>query len=132
MRGMSGLTWLLPVSSIGFLAFVGTAIYGAVAQDWSAWLLAAIALPGIPFIWLGLMIALLDVTRRPDEHVSDEARMIWTAVICILNVFAFPAYWLVVIRNSPPLPDTPQKSPSNQSPIEEKPAESSHSESLPQ
>lgn len=109
MRGMSGLAWLLPVSSIGFLAFVGTAVYGAIWQDWSAWLLAAIALPGIPFVWLGLMIALMDVTRRPDAHVSDEARMIWTAVICILNVFAFPVYWAVVVRNSPPLPEPPPK-----------------------
>jgi hypothetical protein len=109
MRGMSGLAWLLPVSSIGFLAFVGTAVYGAVWQDWSTWLLMAVALPGIPFVWLGLMIALMDVTRRPDEHVSDEARMIWTAVICILNVFAFPIYWAVVIRNSPPLPEQPKK-----------------------
>lgn len=109
MRGMSGLSWLLPVSSIGFIAFVGTAIYGAVAQDWSAWLLAAIALPGIPFVWLGLMIALMDVTRRPDDHLSDEARMIWTAVICMLNVFAFPVYWAVVVRNNPPIPEEPRK-----------------------
>jgi uncharacterized membrane protein len=109
MRGMSGLAWLLPISSIGFLAFVGTAVYGAIWQDWSAWLLMAVALPGIPFVWLGLMIALMDVTRRPNDHVSDEARMIWTAVICILNVFAFPVYWAVVVRNSPPLPEPAPK-----------------------
>ncbi len=107
MRGLSGLTWLLPVSTIGFFAFVGTAIYGAVATDWQAWLLAAIALPGIPFVWLGLMLALLDVTRRPADHLTEEAKMIWTAVICILNVFAFIPYWLVVVRNRPPLPEDP-------------------------
>ncbi len=121
MRGMSGLSWLLPISSIGFLAFVGTAVYGAVWQDWSAWLLMAIALPGIPFVWLGLMLALMDVTRRPDEHVSDEARMIWTAVICILNVFAFPIYWAVVVRNSPPLPEPPPKSQAAQESTDESP-----------
>lgn len=110
MRGMSGLTWLLPVTTIGFFAFVGTAIYGAVAADWEAWLLAAIALPGIPFVWLGLMLALMDVTRRPNDQMSDEVRMIWTAVICILNVFIFIPYWLVVVRNHPPIPEAPATS----------------------
>lgn len=128
MRGMSGLAWLLPVSSIGFLAFVGTAVYGAIWQDWSAWLLMAVALPGIPFVWLGLMIALMDVTRRPDEHVSDEARMIWTAVICILNVFAFPVYWAVVVRTNPPLPEQPPKTRKTQYSSGE-PAETSQSQS---
>ena len=115
MRGMSGLAWLLPVSSIGFIVFVGAAIYGAIWQEWSPWLLMAFALPGIPFVWLGLMIALMDVTRRPNDHLSDEAKMIWTAVICILNVFAFPIYWAVVIRQSPPLPDAPPKPASSPS-----------------
>lgn len=104
---MSGLTWLLPVTSIGFFAFAGTAIYGAIALDWEAWLLAAIALPAIPFVWLGLMLALMDVTRRPQEHMSEEVRMIWTAVICIFNVFAFIPYWLIVVRGNPPVPETP-------------------------
>jgi hypothetical protein len=132
MRGMSGLSWLLPVSSIGFFAFVGTAVYGAVTQDWSAWLLAAIALPGIPFVWLGLMIALLDVTRRPDEHVSDEARMIWTGVICILNVIAFPIYWLAVVRTSPPLPDAPRRPTTSASATEEEMSDPSQHESITQ
>jgi hypothetical protein len=126
MRGMSGLSWLLPVSSIGFFLFVGTAVYGAVWQDWPIWLLAALALPGIPFVWLGLMIALMDVTRRPNEHLTDEARMVWTAVICILNVFVFPVYWAVVVRNSPPLPDPAPKTPKTQG------AEGSRSESMSQ
>jgi hypothetical protein len=125
MRGMSGLSWLLPVSTIGFLAFVGTAVYGAIWQDWSAWLLAALALPGIPFVWLGLMIALMDVTRRPSDHLSDETRMVWTAVICILNVFIFPVYWMVVIRNNPPLPEAPAagSSSSKDEPSEHRPTE---------
>jgi hypothetical protein len=126
MRGMSGLSWLLPVSSIGFFLFVGTAVYGAVWQDWPVWLLPALALPGIPFVWLGLMIALMDVTRRPNEHLTDEARMVWTAVICILNVFVFPVYWAVVVRNSPPLPEAAPKTSQNQS------AEGSRSESMSQ
>jgi hypothetical protein len=126
MRGMSGLSWLLPISSLGFFAFVGTAVYGAIGQDWAAWLLAAIALPGIPFVWLGLMVALMDVTRRPPEHLSDEARMIWTAIICILNVFVFPVYWLVVIRNSPPLPE---RSTNNTSAKQETSVDSTASES---
>jgi hypothetical protein len=110
MRGMSGLSWMLPLSSIGFFAFAGTAVYGAIALDWSAWLLAALALPAIPFVWLGLMLALMDVTRRPDDHLSEEARMVWTGVVCILNVFAFIPYWLIVIRGNPPLPAPPPKS----------------------
>jgi hypothetical protein len=113
MRGMSGLSWLLPICSIGFFAFVGTAVYGAIWQDWSAWLLMAVALPGIPFVWLGLMLALMDVTRRPDDHLGDDVRMIWTAVICILNVFAFPVYWAAVVRTNPPIPAEPQKKSSS-------------------
>lgn len=122
---MSGLTWLLPVTSIGFFAFVGTAIYAAIALDWEAWLLAAIALPGIPFVWLGLMLALMDVTRRPKEQMSDDVRMIWTAVICILNVFAFIPYWLIVVRGNPPIPEVsastteaePQREASDADPV---------------
>lgn len=117
MRGMSGLSWLLPISSIGFFAFVGTAIYGAVWQDWSAWLLLAIALPGIPFVWLGLMLALLDVTRRPVEHIGEDVRMVWTAAICILNVFAFPVYWATVIRKNPPIAE-PIVKPHSETPAE--------------
>ena len=106
MRGMSGLNWLLPVSTIGFFGFVGTAIYLAITSDLSAWLLAAIALPGIPFIWLGLMLSLMDVSRRPDDQISSDARMIWAAVLCILNAFAFIPYWLVVVRANPPIPES--------------------------
>lgn len=105
MRGMSGLIWLLPITTIGFFAFVGTALYGAIFQDWTAWLLMAIALPGIPFVWLGLMLALMDVTKRPNDHLSDEAKMIWTAAICILNVFIFIPYFFIVVRNNPPIPE---------------------------
>lgn len=109
MRGMSGLSWLLPISSLGFFLFAGVAVFGAIWLDWSTWLLMALALPGIPFVWLGLMIALMDVTRRPDDHLGDESRMIWTAVICILNVFVFPVYWAAVVRTNPPIPDSPAK-----------------------
>ena len=112
MRGMSGLSWLLPICSIGFFAFVGTAVYGAIWQDWSAWLLMAVALPGIPFVWLGLMLALMDVTRRPAEHLGEDVRMVWTAAICILNVFAFPVYWAAVVRTNPPIPGPAEKSES--------------------
>jgi hypothetical protein len=111
MRGMPGLTWMLPICSIGFFAFAGTAIVGAIAWDMQFWLLAAIALPAIPFVWLGLMLSLMDVTRRPPEHLSEEARMIWAATLAILNVFAFIPYWLIVVRGNPPLPaDTAMKS----------------------
>ena len=116
MRGMSGLSWLLPICSIGFFAFVGTAIYGAVWQDWSAWLLMAVALPGIPFVWLGLMLALMDVTRRPAEHLGEDVRMVWTAAICILNVFAFPVYWAAVVRKNPPVSDPAVKAHSDSAP----------------
>jgi hypothetical protein len=131
MRGMSSLSWLLPVSSIGFFAFAGTAIYGAVWQDWSTWLLLAIALPGIPFVWLGLMLALLDVTRRPNDHLSEEAKMIWTAVICILNVFVFPAYWLAVVRSHPPIPEPPSQSTTDQ-PVNDDTPDANRQESVPE
>jgi hypothetical protein len=100
---MSGLTWMLPVSSIGFFAFVGTAVVSAILTDAPIWLLAAIALPGIPFIWLGLMLALLDVTRRPKEQIAEEVRLIWVLAICILNAFVFIPYWLLVVRRYPPV-----------------------------
>jgi bacteriorhodopsin len=112
MRGMSGLSWLLPVSSIGFFVFVGTAVALAITTNASAWLLAAMALPGIPFVWLGLMISLLDISRRPDDQISSDARMIWAAVLCILNVFAFIPYYFIVIRALPPIPEEPPKSSS--------------------
>ncbi len=115
MRGMSGLSWLLPICSIGFFAFVGTAVYGAIWQDWSAWLLMAVALPGIPFVWLGLMLALMDVTRRPAEHLGEDVRMVWTAAICILNVFVFPVYWAAVVRKNPPITEPVVKSGSETS-----------------
>jgi hypothetical protein len=130
MRGMSGLSWLLPVCSLGFFAFVGTAVYGAVAQGWSAWLLMAVALPGIPFVWLGLMIALLDVTRRPEDHLSEDVRMIWTAVICLLNVFAFPVYWAAVVRPNPPIPEPPPKQDSSES--DDPAPQTTTSDSVPQ
>jgi hypothetical protein len=105
MRGMSGLTWLLPVSSIGFFLFTGTAVVLAITTDISGWLLAAVALPGIPFVWLGLMLSLLDVQRRPKDQMQDDVRMIWAAVLCILNVFAFIPYWWIVVRQNPPIPE---------------------------
>jgi hypothetical protein len=104
MRGMPGLTWMLPICSIGFFAFAGTAIVGAIVWDVQFWLLAAIAMPAIPFVWLGLMLSLMDVSRRPPEHLGEGARMIWAGALCILNVFAFIPYWLIVIRGNPPIP----------------------------
>jgi hypothetical protein len=105
---MSGLSWMLPVSSVGFFVFVGTAVVLAVIGDAPIWLLAAIALPGIPFIWLGLMLALIDVTRRPKDQIAEESRIIWVLAICLLNAFVFIPYWLIVVRRNPPVEQSSQ------------------------
>lgn len=100
MRGITRLTWLLPVATIGFSVYITVVILGILVLHIPIWLLIILALPALFQTWIALIIALVDVTERPKDVLSEEKKMVWMLVLALLNVFAFIPYWLIVVRRN--------------------------------
>lgn len=101
---IGGLTWLLPTSTLVLILYVAGAIAAAKLAGVPLWLLLILGIFPIMLTWVALIVAFIDVSRRPKAQITDEARLIWVMLLAILNVFAFFPYWLVVIRRSPQVP----------------------------
>lgn len=100
MRGISRLTWLLPVATAGFTVYIAVVILGILILHIPVWLLIILAIPALFQTWIALIVALVDVTERPKEALSEEKKMLWMLVLALLNVFAFIPYWLFVVRRN--------------------------------
>ncbi len=98
MRGITRLTWLLPVATVGFAVYITVVILGILVLHIPIWLLIVLALPALFQTWIALIIALVDVTERPKDVLSEEKKMVWMLVLALLNIFAFIPYWLMVVR----------------------------------
>lgn len=105
MQGMKNLTWLLPLAPIVFILYIAYLVAGIVSLDLSIWLLLLPSLPAVVLTWLALIVAFVDVSRRPKAEISDEARMVWILLLALLNVLALLPYWLFVVRRSPQTSD---------------------------
>lgn len=105
LHAIAGLTWILPVATIAFVAYVAGALVGGIRYDLPIWLVLLPSIPSLVITWIALVVALVDVTGRPASQLSDSARLAWLVVLALLNVLAFLPYWLVVARH--PLPRTP-------------------------
>jgi hypothetical protein len=100
VRGITRLTWLLPVSSIAFVLYLIVLVIGIVVLHMSIWLIVVLTIPAMLQTWIALVVALVDVTERPRSELTEEARTIWLLILALLNVFAFIPYWLMVVRRS--------------------------------
>ncbi|HEU4792689.1 MAG TPA: hypothetical protein VFS96_03430 [Nitrolancea sp.] len=100
MRGLARLTWLLPVASVGFAVYIAIVLLGVLVLHIPVWLLIILALPALFQTWIALIVALVDVTERPKDVLSEEKQMLWMLVLALLNVFAFIPYWLFVVRRN--------------------------------
>jgi hypothetical protein len=100
MESTKGLGWLLPAAFLIFVAYVTFAFLGALSFGLPLWLVLLPSLPSIGLTAVALVVALLDVTRRPKEEMTDETRIVWVLVLIILPVFGLLPYWLMVMRRS--------------------------------
>ncbi len=100
MRGLARLTWLLPVATVGFAVYIAIVLLGVLVLHIPVWLLIILALPALFQTWIALIVALVDVTERPKDVLSEEKQMLWMLVLALLNVFAFIPYWLIVVRRN--------------------------------
>ena len=98
VQAIAGLTWILPVATIVFVLYVAGALAGGVLYDLPLWLLLLPSVPSLLITWIALIVALVDVTSRPAEQLSESSRLVWLMVLAFLNVLAFLPYWLVVAR----------------------------------
>lgn len=103
VQGLSGLTWLLPVATLVFAAYLSFALIGGIRFDIPIWLVLLPSLPAMLFTWLALVVALIDASRRPRTQMSEEVRIVWLLALCLLNVIALLPYWLIVVRRYPPV-----------------------------
>ena len=100
MRGLSRLTWLLPAATIGFVIYIAIVVLGVLMLHAPIWLLIVLALPALFQTWLALIVALVDVSERPKDELPEEKKMVWMAILALLNIFAFTPYWLLVVRRN--------------------------------
>jgi hypothetical protein len=103
IHGISGLTWLLPTATLTFIGYLSYAIVGALVLELPVWLILIPSLPAVVLTWLALIVAFVDVSRRPKTQISEEARMVWLLMLALLNILAVLPYWLIVIRRQPRL-----------------------------
>lgn len=103
MQGISRLTWLIPASVIVFALYLAFAIIGGIVLNFPIWLVLIASLPAIGLTWIGIVVALLDASKRPKSQITDEARIVWLLMLCILNILALLPYWFLVIRKNPEL-----------------------------
>jgi len=101
VQGISRLTWLIPASVIVFALYLAFAIFGGLALGFPIWLILVASFPAIGLTWIGIVVALLDASKRPKSQITDEARIVWLLMLCILNVLALLPYWFLVIRRNP-------------------------------
>lgn len=101
MQALNRFTWLLPAAVGVFVIYLVLAIVGGVQLGWPIWLILVASFPAVGVTWIALVIALLDASKRPKSQMTDEARMVWLLILCILNVLALLPYWLVVVRRNP-------------------------------
>lgn len=103
MQNMRGLAWLLPVTTLIFFGYVLFAFFGALSFGLPIWLILLPSLPALGLTAIALVVALLDVTKRPKSEISEESRIVWVLVLIIFPVIGLLPYWLVVMRRpSPP------------------------------
>jgi hypothetical protein len=103
MQGLNRFTWLLPAAVGVFAAYVALAIIGGIQLGVPIWLILIGSFPAIGVTWVAMVVALLDASKRPKTQMTDDARIVWLLMLCILNVLALLPYWLVVIRRNPEL-----------------------------
>jgi len=103
VQGISRLTWLIPTSVAVFALYLAFAIIGGVALNFPIWLILIASFPAIGLTWIGIVVALLDASKRPKSQITDEARIVWLLMLCILNILALLPYWFLVIRRNPEL-----------------------------
>lgn len=99
-KGLSGLTWLLPTAAVALILYVFGAVAAGRGLHTPIWALLILGLPPMMLTWVALIVAFVDVSRRPKAEITDEARLIWLLVLALLNVLAFVPYWFVVVRRS--------------------------------
>ena len=104
-QGLSSLTWLLPVATLIFVAYITFALVGGLVFDLPIWLVLVPILPAVVITMLAMVVALLDVTKRPRTDLSQEAQMVWLLTLVLLNLLALLPYWLIVVRRNGPLPN---------------------------
>ena len=98
MHDLRGLAWILPATTLIFIAYVVFAFVGALHFGLPVWLIALTSLPPLGLTSLALIVAVLDVTRRPKGDISEEMRIIWVLVLIIVPVVGLLPYWLTVMR----------------------------------
>lgn len=93
---------MLPVASIGLGLYLIGAIAGGLLLDLPLWVILLLGVPTLLLLWLALTVALIDVTQRPKDQLTDESKIIWLLTLAILNVLAFIPYYVLVIRRNAP------------------------------
>ena len=101
VQGLSRLTWLIPAAVGVFTVYLVFAIVGGIQLGVPIWLILIASFPAIGITWIGIVVALLDASKRPKSQITDEARIVWLLMLCILNILALLPYWLIVIRRNP-------------------------------
>jgi type III secretory pathway component EscS len=103
VQGLNRLTWLIPAAVGVFSAYLVFALVGGIQFGIPIWLILVASFPAIGITWVGIVVALLDASKRPKAQITDEARIVWLLMLCILNVLALLPYWLIVVRRNPEL-----------------------------
>jgi hypothetical protein len=103
VQGLNRFTWILPVAVGVFVAYLIVAIVGGIMMGIPIWLILIGSFPAIGITWVAMVVALLDASKRPKTQMTDDARIVWLLILCILNVLALLPYWLVVVRRNPEL-----------------------------
>ncbi|HEU5423116.1 MAG TPA: PLDc N-terminal domain-containing protein [Nitrolancea sp.] len=98
MQNLRGLAWLLPTTSLLFVGYIVFAFLGALSFGLPIWLILLPSLPALGLTAIALVVALLDVTKRPAAEISEESRIVWVLVLIIFPVVGLLPYWLVVMR----------------------------------
>jgi type III secretory pathway component EscS len=101
VQGLNRLTWLMPASVAVFVVYLVFALVGGIKLNVPIWLILIASFPAIGITWVGIVVALLDASKRPKSQITDEARIVWLLMLCILNILALLPYWLIVIRRNP-------------------------------
>ncbi len=103
MQGLSRFTWLLPTAVGIFVVYLAAAIVGGTVLGAPIWLILIGSFPAVGITWVAMVVALLDASKRPKAQMTDDARIVWLLILCILNVLALLPYWIFVVRRNPEL-----------------------------
>lgn len=101
MQALNRLTWLIPASVGVFAVYLVFALVGGIEFSVPLWLILIASFPAVGITWVGIVVALLDASKRPKSQITDEVRIVWLLMLCILNILALLPYWLLVIRRNP-------------------------------